>query len=100
MRGVAPYLATNVNLPRTSRGHPPRLGHVKQATQKIAELCQFSLAELVAFGISNSNGNRCVIMTTDATDATEKKDLSKELSTVQLVSWNSAISHVSYPYFP
>ena len=47
MREVALHVAANVRLPRTSRGHPPRLVRVNQATQETAELCPFSPAELV-----------------------------------------------------
>ena len=52
MREVARYVAANVKLPRTSRGHPPRLVRAKQATQETAEPCQFLPAELVAYGAS------------------------------------------------
>ena len=50
--------------------------------------------------INYLNGKRCVKMTTDDTENTEKKDLSKELSAVQMASLNYAISHVFYPCFP
>jgi hypothetical protein len=50
MRKVALCVAANVRLPRTSRGHPPRLVRAKQVTQETAEPCQFSPAERAAYG--------------------------------------------------
>ena len=54
MGKVALDVATSVRLPRASRGHPPRLVRAKQATQETVEPCQFSPAELAAYGGSYS----------------------------------------------
>ena len=49
-REAALNVATNVRLPRASRGHPPRLVRAKQAPQETAETCQLSPVELVVYG--------------------------------------------------